>query len=667
MKLSHRIAAILLGSTALAGSAAAQVKPTAQSIGAVQQVGAQPITTSSDVAGASPGCPSTKGAYTTDGSLSWVPTCFGTYTAVGQSIPVFPVRGVAKDANGNPALGVWTDNLIQAHGDGAIASENNGQFINFDVVGGAYSEANPGNGKTNSVGQLIAVHQHPDAAGNRPPYTWGQNIDFRIGAGSGNVQSYVAEWDLNNASKNCFPGSGCLSAALFLNGVNGYTNTAWIYSGGGATNNISGTVITSGTAITWASGQQFLSGMHRITIGGVVYRVTFVDATHLTVTSAAPPTNASPVGFTATNDAVSKGFFLQGSNNVADDDYYTSTSAYSAFTAAGAHNVVVNAAGDSAGYALLSRQGQNTCFNSFANCLYYDGSLLGYQTPGNGRVFGIDALGGIQTGSGKVQATGTGVLTFGNVTRGTGLVVDSAGGPVANYVYIQPATAGFGPAIKAIGSDTNTPLNLYAQGASPIQMQSPVTVNGGLTVTGSTSLASLGLTGNETIGGTLGVTGAATLASLGVTGNETVGGASTVTGTLTAGNLTTPGIVTAGGGSSTFGTNSLGTNALILNAAAGGQKRFITRTAGVGRWEWGQDASAETGSNAGGNFYIQAHNDDGSFGPTVISADRVTGGLKIGAGITASALPTTGGTVKGTVCQDTTGALYVKTTSGACL
>jgi hypothetical protein len=826
------------------------------------KVGAFPLTLSSDLAGLQPGCPSTIGAYAPDGTLSWVPSCFGTFAATGQSVSVYPTRGTPKDANGNPSYNMMTDFLVQARGDGAIPNNTNGMFTNFETIGGVYSETHPGDGQTNATGHLISVLQHPDLLGNRPPYTWGQNIDFHIGAGSGNVQSYGTEIDMNNFNQDCAPGSGCLSAAIFLNGINGFDNTAWVYSGGGTTNNISGTVTTAGTAVTLASGQQFLSTLRRITIAGIVYRVTYVDGSHLTVTSAAPPTNATPVAYTASNDAVHKGFFLQGSNNVADDDYYTATSAYSAFTSAGNHNVVLNAANDNAGFAVLMKTGQNACFNAFANCLYFDGNILGYQTPGNGRVFGIDGLGTIQTSSGKVQATGAGSLSLGNTVNGTGLIVADAGGTVANQVFVQPSTVGFGPAIKATGSDTNVPLNIYAKGASPIQMQSGITVAGSviatgpligsslrsltnttmtignvtngpsvsvldpganavntvslqgsatgvtpvigvlgtdtnvglnfvakgaaalnfiangngqfrvtpgptgsvnqlqvygniagsapvlgaigsdvnisialvpkgtgqvnaatggyavagnsvidgtgagtllslavtnnatvggtlgvtgngtiggtlgvtgntslssLTASGAATLGSLGVIGNGTVGGTLGVTGATTLASLGVTGNETVGGTLGVTGTVTAGNLTTAGIVTANGASSTFGQSSNASTGLILNAATGGKKRFITQTAGSGRWEFGQDATAETGSNVGGLFYLQAHNDDGSFGPMVLTADRVTGGIKFLTGLTANALPTTAGTAKGTVCSDTNGVLYVKTTTGACL
>lgn len=42
-------------------------------------------------------------------------------------------------------------------------------------------------------------------------------------------------------------------------------------------------------------------------------------------------------------------------------------------------------------------------------------------------------------------------------------------------------------------------------------------------------------------------------------------------------------------------------------------------------------------------------------------------GATFGNGLKAASLPTTGGTIKGTLCVDTTGVIYVKTTAGACL
>lgn len=57
--------------------------------------------------------------------------------------------------------------------------------------------------------------------------------------------------------------------------------------------------------------------------------------------------------------------------------------------------------------------------------------------------------------------------------------------------------------------------------------------------------------------------------------------------------------------------------------------------------------------------------DSGGLG--VAGNTYIQGLLSIGGALQAASLPTSGGTVKGTVCVDQTGAVYVKTTTGACL
>ncbi len=52
----------------------------------------------------------------------------------------------------------------------------------------------------------------------------------------------------------------------------------------------------------------------------------------------------------------------------------------------------------------------------------------------------------------------------------------------------------------------------------------------------------------------------------------------------------------------------------LLNAAGAGQSaNFYTRTANSERWVFGKDAVAETGSNAGSNFFIARHSDAGAY------------------------------------------------------
>lgn len=134
------------------------------------------------------------------------------------------------------------------------------------------------------------------------------------------------------------------------------------------------------------------------------------------------------------------------------------------------------------------------------------------------------------------------------------------------------------------------------------------TVNGNSTVVGNETVGgTLGVTGATTIGSTLGVTGAATLASLGVTGNQTVGGQLTAGSVVSGGNL-------------------------VLNYAPGAQRGVNWSASNSPRWLLQADGSTESGSNAGSNLALAAFSDSGAFlfNPIVIS--RSTGGVAFSAG-----------------------------------
>jgi microcystin-dependent protein len=62
-----------------------------------------------------------------------------------------------------------------------------------------------------------------------------------------------------------------------------------------------------------------------------------------------------------------------------------------------------------------------------------------------------------------------------------------------------------------------------------------------------------------------------------------------------------------------------------INGAAGTDRRTKAKTAGVSRWVWGADATAEGGSNAGSLFKIDRYSDAGAFLNTSLSINRATG------------------------------------------
>ncbi|WP_162596071.1 hypothetical protein [Methylobacterium sp. 17Sr1-1] len=119
------------------------------------------------------GCQPTDGAFATDGTLSWQPSCFGTFIVSGIGSKVYATRGTGKDADGAPQSNGYTPLLVQFQADGAIKREMNGMFINADVVGGAVSAAELNT--TNTTGQLISLRQRPGPNGERPPTVGAQH------------------------------------------------------------------------------------------------------------------------------------------------------------------------------------------------------------------------------------------------------------------------------------------------------------------------------------------------------------------------------------------------------------------------------------------------------------------------------------------------------------
>ncbi|GJE70714.1 hypothetical protein [Methylorubrum podarium] len=154
----------------------------------------------------------------------------------------------------------------------------------------------------------------------------------------------------------------------------------------------------------------------------------------------------------------------------------------------GPHLVGVNTTLGSMPYAMLTGGGQRVCLNALSACMAYDTTNNLLRLNDN-RLLITNS--GIITAS--VQASGTSFLDLGN-SRGQALRLLDAGGALANYVTLQGNSAGFGPVLRAAGSDANVPLNLSGQGNSPVQ------VLGGLAVTGGISAPSLPTAGGSVKG-----------------------------------------------------------------------------------------------------------------------------------------------------------------------
>lgn len=79
-------------------------------------------------------------------------------------------------------------------------------------------------------------------------------------------------------------------------------------------------------------------------------------------------------------------------------------------------------------------------------------------------------------------------------------------------------------------------------------------------------------------------------------------------------------------GNKTFsGTLTLQGTAYINDAAAGTSRGLRVRTAGVDRWVLGGNTNAESGANAGTDFFINRYSDAGAALGTVMSISRATG------------------------------------------
>jgi hypothetical protein len=78
------------------------------------------------------------------------------------------------------------------------------------------------------------------------------------------------------------------------------------------------------------------------------------------------------------------------------------------------------------------------------------------------------------------------------------------------------------------------------------------------------------------------------------------------------------------GGTKTFSAATVLANASYINGAAATARRMGVRTSGVLRWDFGGDGTAESGSNAGTQFVLNAYDDAGASLGSVFSVTRAT-------------------------------------------
>lgn len=67
------------------------------------------------------------------------------------------------------------------------------------------------------------------------------------------------------------------------------------------------------------------------------------------------------------------------------------------------------------------------------------------------------------------------------------------------------------------------------------------------------------------------------------------------------------------------------TGNLSITSPAGANRSFFIKTSGSARWEWGGNLTAESGANAGSDFFVNRYNDSGVYINTPFGINRATG------------------------------------------
>ena len=291
-----------------------------------------------------------------------------------------------------------------------------------------------------------------------------------------------------------------------------------------------------------------------------------------------------------------------------------------------------------------------------ANNMYANNFYLANTTPA---VLGLDGSNNVvmQTGSGKTLTlaayTGATQLQVSNTAvsiTGGGLSV-TGGINSTDIGGTTPSTGAF-TTLSASSTVSGSGFSTYLASPPAIGGTTPstgafTTLSASSTVSGSgfsTYLAS-----PPAIGGTIANTGKFS--------------ALTLTGDLISGNnaYLSGGYLVVGSASSANIFSSFGAGLAFQSASLQNQVIEHLTNTGTLRWQIGKDNSAETGSNAGSNYYWNAYTDGGAFLSTPISIGRATGTVAMGS------VAINGGAINGTAIGATTastGAFTTLSTTG---
>lgn len=431
MSGTHNLAAIFDLSHSQNGIALNGTYAGAQILGTGWLVNPTGGVTATDYVSSTPnGCAQTAGNYDPGGSSGWVPTCSGTWIGnVPNQYVVYPVTGTqGTPPVPNPLTNPHTQVLIQSISQIDDLPEN-ALTLNLDVAkGGPFIK---GNDQKVALYSLVSIH--PGLNGDMPGDTWDFNPDIAILANSGNPLMVNTEQDLTNFNQDCQIG-GCFQIMNWHNYLSAYPVVASMYSTA-TTNAWTGTANVSGTTVTWVSGFPFTSDIRTITINGTLYRATYVSIGQVTIDTDLGTLPGATFSWNA--HAVHDWMLLSGDNLVADNDIFDGTSAISAITISGHHQIGISFGGDALTTAIIMGQGQNVCWNGFDACFEYEGFNTSQYSQNGGIGFRVQGVSG-----------------------------------APNSVLFVGGVPGTGATLGVSGADTNIALNLAGAGAGLVSVKS---------------------------------------------------------------------------------------------------------------------------------------------------------------------------------------------------
>jgi hypothetical protein len=287
--------------------------------------------------------------------------------------------------------------------------------------------------------------------------TWTENPILVVLEGVGKENFYLREADLTNFNGPIPPGGQRGNIVGDFRNFHGHPVTAAVSYGSSVAyprenpGKVRVTTKAGSTAILFANAdaRSVLSAANKLTCPNIP-PWTYVEsidgdpgkmnaksgAAVLTAPAVANSTQVCDV----TDFSMFIGESLAGSTLIRDSIWNEGTNSQYVLRTFGEHQTIIDTTVGKTDYFWTGKSGQKLCFLGQDACLQHDGGILQYSQNG-----------------------------------GRPLEVAAAKGG-ANGLRVSSATPGFGPSLQPAGPDANIPLNLYGKGASPVQVQSGLTV-----------------------------------------------------------------------------------------------------------------------------------------------------------------------------------------------